>query len=245
MSDESRSFSWARTELTTNVAVDVCARASLQSLASIISQNLLSLSQHLGSQHELLKTIVVSPLPGFPASTEGDLLAQLLRKKLEPRTEAWVDDGRQAAPGHGAGADAHPSAAAAAAAAAATCSELWDWAGRAANEEARKRTWGGNFTLEEKQLGIANVSTGLRRTLSQDGDDEDEDDDEDDDDDDDVGDQPLSAAKSDKGAAEMTPRPRTPTRPPPSNIEDVLRFMCTGVDSGTPAGIAAGAHFRR
>ena len=203
-----------------------CARASLQSLASIISQNLLSLSQHLGSQHELLKAIVVSPLPGFPASTEGDLLGQLLRKKLEPRTEGWVDEGRQASPGHGAG--AHPAAAAA------VCSELWDWAGRAANEEARKRTWGGNYTLEEKQLGIANVSTGLQRTLPQDEDDED-----------DADDQSFNGAKPDRGAAGTTRRPREPTGPPPSNIEDVLRFMCTGIEPGTPAGIAAGAHLRR
>ena len=49
----------------------------------------------------------------------------------------------------------------------------------AANEEARKHTWGGNYTLEEREMGVENVVTGLRRKLKEDPDessDEDEDD---------------------------------------------------------------------
>ena len=48
----------------------------------------------------------------------------------------------------------------------------------AANEEARKHTWGGNFTLDEREMGVENVVTGLRRKLKDDPDessDEDED----------------------------------------------------------------------
>lgn len=43
--------------------------------------------------------------------------------------------------------------------------ELWDWAPVEANQEARRRNWGGNFTLEEREMGIQNVVTGLRRQL--------------------------------------------------------------------------------
>ena len=40
--------------------------------------------------------------------------------------------------------------------------ELWEWAGVAANEEARKHEWGGDYTLAEIEGGIENVVTGLR-----------------------------------------------------------------------------------
>ena len=40
--------------------------------------------------------------------------------------------------------------------------EMWEWAGMAANEQARKHEWGGDYTLEEIEGGIENVVTGLR-----------------------------------------------------------------------------------
>lgn len=43
--------------------------------------------------------------------------------------------------------------------------ELWNWAGRAANELARQHEWGGDFTLAEREAGVENVVTGLRRKL--------------------------------------------------------------------------------
>ena len=44
--------------------------------------------------------------------------------------------------------------------------ELWEWAGMAANEQARKHEWGGDYTLEEIEGGIENVVTGLRDEVS-------------------------------------------------------------------------------
>ena len=40
--------------------------------------------------------------------------------------------------------------------------ELWEWAGMAANEQARKHEWGGDYTAEEIEGGVENVVTGLR-----------------------------------------------------------------------------------
>lgn len=40
--------------------------------------------------------------------------------------------------------------------------DLWEWAGIAANEQARKHEWGGDYTAEEIEGGIENVVTGLR-----------------------------------------------------------------------------------
>ena len=49
----------------------------------------------------------------------------------------------------------------------------------AANEQARKHIWGGNYTLEEKEMGIDKVVTGLRRKLPDSDDESEEDEDED------------------------------------------------------------------
>ena len=40
--------------------------------------------------------------------------------------------------------------------------ELWEWAGITANEQARKHEWGGDYTLAETEAGIENVVTGLQ-----------------------------------------------------------------------------------
>ncbi|MCJ1401708.1 mediator of RNA polymerase II transcription subunit 8 [Xylographa trunciseda] len=145
--------------------------ASLQSVAAIISQNLASVSQHLSTHQDLFASMVVYPLPEFPGQTQEALLGQLLRKKLEPNVEDWVAEGRKTAheiAAHGLDGTLQQS----------ELQDLWSWAGMAANEEARKHTWGGNFTLEEREMGVGNVVTGLRRKLREDPDessDEDED----------------------------------------------------------------------
>ena len=116
--------------------------------------------------------MVVYPLPEFPGQTQEDLLGQLLRKKLEPNVEDWVADGRQTASETTRQDNESTSQLS-------ERQDLWSWAGMAANEEARKHTWGGDFTLEEREMGVENVVTGLRRKLKEDPDessDEDEDD---------------------------------------------------------------------
>ncbi|KZF26196.1 hypothetical protein L228DRAFT_242628 [Xylona heveae TC161] len=161
---------------------------SLQSLATIISQHLATLSAHLTTHHDLLSSTIVYPLPTFPGRTEESLLGQLLRKKLEPAVEDWVDRGReiatealgngnnQSANGQTSGDHAQPSATvgglpdptSSASSSRLTEKELdslWDWARVAANEEARARDWDADYTREEQESGIQNVITGLRRKL--------------------------------------------------------------------------------
>lgn len=100
-------------------------------------------------------------------------MEQLLRTKLDPRVEDWVTRGRIA------GTEATSSGSAGEGLSESDLAELWSWAPIEANAEARRRNWGGNYTLEEKEAGIENVVTGLRRTLPDDDDDDDEDEDED------------------------------------------------------------------
>ncbi|RAH51392.1 RNA polymerase II mediator complex subunit MED8 [Aspergillus brunneoviolaceus CBS 621.78] len=137
---------------------------SLQSQATIISNNLLTISDHLSDNRDLLATLVAYPSPSYPSRNPANTVAleQLLRTKLDPRVEDWVARGRKAAgaAGNGNGLDDLGALA-----------ELWDWAPVEANQEARRRNWGGNFTLEEREQGVGNVVTGLRRVLEDDDDD--------------------------------------------------------------------------
>ncbi|KAJ5201902.1 uncharacterized protein N7498_006565 [Penicillium cinerascens] len=159
--------------------------SSLQSQASIISNNLVSVSEHLSDHRDLLSSLVAYPGPDYPGRTQASTLEQLLRTKLDPRVEDWVARGRAAGTEPPAldASNLNPSAVAAAAQAQkplseAELAELWEWAPIEANQEARRRNWGGNFTLEEREAGIQNVVTGLKRQLEDDEGSEDEEEEE-------------------------------------------------------------------
>nr|XP_001401681.2 mediator of RNA polymerase II transcription subunit 8 [Aspergillus niger CBS 513.88] len=143
---------------------------SLQSQATIISNNLLTISDHLSDNRDLLSNIVAYPDASYPSRVPANNVAleQVLRTKLDPRVEDWVARGRRAGA---------PTTSSDRLLSDDAIAELWDWAPVAANEEARKRNWGGNYTLEEREMGIENVVTGLSRVL-EDDDEEDESDSE-------------------------------------------------------------------
>ncbi|KAI5306231.1 mediator of RNA polymerase II transcription subunit 8 [Ascosphaera atra] len=158
------------------------AASSLQSQAAIISNNLNSISQHLSDNSALLSSLVAYPTPDFPGRTEAGVLSQLMRTKLEPYAEDWVAKGRALGGGTGAvtnhtveGGDKGAGGLSGE-----ELTELWHWAPIQANMMARERNWGGDYTREEKEMGLENVVTGLRRPLNDDSDEEeDEEDDED------------------------------------------------------------------
>lgn len=145
-------------------ASNTLSRSSLQSLASVISNHLTSVSSHLSSHSPLLASLAVFPLPSYPGKTQEPLLGQLLRKKLEPGVEDWVIKGKEIAEQ---GAKDEKSRQ--------DILELWTWAGMAANELARGHEWGGDFTQDELEGGLENVVTGLRRQLNWEDEEEDED----------------------------------------------------------------------
>ncbi|KAL2216716.1 putative RNA polymerase II mediator complex component Med8 [Thermoascus aurantiacus ATCC 26904] len=188
--------------------------SSLQSQASIISNNLLSVSEQLSEHRELLFSLVAYPGPDYPGKTQANVLEQLLRTKLDPRVEDWVARGRTA------GASAlenkegqlseHELA------------ELWEWAPIEANMEARRRNWGGNFTLEEKEMGIQNVVTGLRRRLDLEEEEEAEEDEEED--------EEKGGLDTDKMEVVASEGNRVPPKPvsPALPLDEVLRYMMTG-----------------
>ncbi|GKZ20734.1 mediator of RNA polymerase II transcription subunit 8 [Aspergillus brasiliensis] len=223
---------------------------SLQSQATIISNNLLTISDHLSDNRDLLSNIVAYPDASYPSRIPANNVAleQVLRTKLDPRVEDWVARGRRAgAPtttsdtGAGALGQYHTNNGQGLLSDEAIA-ELWDWAPVAANEEARKRNWGGNYTLEEREMGIENVVTGLSRVL--------EDDDEEDESDSEEGEGEademevvgvrrrsgagaglefdIAAANTGSAAAAAGAKMVAPVVP----LDEILRFMTTGAAPG-------------
>ena len=161
--------------------------------------------------------MAVYPLPQFPGRTQENLLGQLLRKKLEPNVEDWVAEGRKIgteaeAQGDKGGLNREEML------------NLWTWAGMAANEQARKHTWGGNYTSEEKERGVENVVTGLRRRLKEDP----EDLSEEEDDEDDEADDPNGDKMEIDGVNRNDDEPTAAPALNPLLLNAIFRFMMTG-----------------
>jgi len=138
--------------------------SSLQITSSILAGNMGEISRHLSIHHDLFSQLVVYPQPNFPGRTQEGLLGQLLRKKLEPHVEDWVNSGKEE---EGLGDDDG-------------LEDLWkfarEWSGERIAHYALEEQ-GDNYTAEEREMGIENVNTGLKETEESDSDeDEDEDD---------------------------------------------------------------------
>ena len=114
------------------------------------------------------------PSANFPGRTQENVLMQLLRKKLEPNVEEWVERGREAA------AEATPEGINA-------MEVMWadmrEWCLERTKayiiEEANDV-----YTAEERAAGVETVKTGLRRNLDEESDEEEEEEEDEDEDDD-------------------------------------------------------------
>lgn len=62
--------------------------------STILAQSLKSITEHLSKHSDLFAQTVVYPSTNFPGRSQENLVGQLLRKKLEPGVESWVEEGR-------------------------------------------------------------------------------------------------------------------------------------------------------
>lgn len=140
--------------------------SSLQASAQIIQRNLQNVLANLQENSELFDRMALHPSTNFPGRTQEGILGQLLRKKLEPNVEELVEQGRETAR------LVTPEGLA-------MLQEVWDecrdWTmeriAKYVEEEA-----GDVYTKQEREMGVENVHTGLKRELEEfDSDDEDED----------------------------------------------------------------------
>jgi mediator of RNA polymerase II transcription subunit 8, fungi type len=198
------------------------ARSSLQSHSGLISNNLQAVAKQLADNQQLLSSLVAYPLPQYPKS-QAHLLEHLLRTKLEPEVEEWVEKGQEIA--QKASKERYSGLSEPAR------DELWQWAPIAANDEIRKQNWGGDYTMAEKQSGIENVVTGLRRELQEPPDPEEQDEVE-------GADESEEADDDEEDVVEIRRKPNAPglefdlstAKRPTSQmpIENIFRFMVTG-----------------
>jgi mediator of RNA polymerase II transcription subunit 8 len=134
-----------------------CLRESIQTSASILGNNINSIVEHLSRNADVLNRTVVYPSTNYPGRTQEGLLGQLLRKKLEPQVETWVEEGRTIQE------NAQESNEE-------DMEELWAWGKEWIGQ--RVATYileeaGDNYTVEEREMGIENVNIGLRRKLDE------------------------------------------------------------------------------
>jgi mediator of RNA polymerase II transcription subunit 8 len=176
-----------------------------------------ALTAHLNNHAELLSKTVVYPSTNYPGRTQEGLLGQLLRKKLEPHVETWVEEGRDIQAELKTGETEE-----------ALLSWAKDWLGERVSTYAADEA-GDNYTVAERELGIENVRTGLRRKLEE-SDSEDEDEDENMEE---TGVQVTSARRSSMGQVEfgMSEVKKDPNLKATS-VEDILRFATSGVAPG-------------
>ncbi len=191
-------------------------RPSLQSSAAALSFNLNQLNETFTTHALLLRQAHAYPLPNFPGHTQEALLGQLLRKKMEPGVERWVEEHTiTAANGHSGDAIKDSE-----------WRDLWSWAaptsqgivGPMLEEDG---AFGDDFTIAERKAGVEGVVTGLKRKL--DGESDSEEDDEDENDEgggekmEDV--MPSNGVKGEEGVDPSLP---------PLSLESILRFTTTG-----------------
>ncbi|TVY47484.1 Mediator of RNA polymerase II transcription subunit [Lachnellula occidentalis] len=191
--------------------------SSLQASISILVTNIETLTTHLSKNADQLNRTVVYPSTNYPGRTQEALLGQLLRKKLEPSVEGWVDEGRAIQnEAELKGGDEE---------------ELWNWARSWLGPRLQKYAMqesSDNYTAEERAVGIENVNTGLRRKLEDnhhDSDEEDEEEDEDEEMEDATTDTKRAISRDGLfGMGEVTRDPAGKAR----SEDDILRFAMSG-----------------
>lgn len=134
------------------------------------------LATALSQQRQLFASMHAYPTSTFPGVAQEMLLQQLLRKKLDPKAEDWLEENAKPVQEEAAntGSAGHLKDA--------DMRELWSWAkGSQASVLERlmeEGAWDDDFTIKEREDGVENVVTGLKQRLDtddEDGDDEDED----------------------------------------------------------------------
>lgn len=204
--------------MASNVSIDSGARRntdfsvsfssnSLQASAQILQRNLQTVLDSLSENSDLFSRIAIHPSTNYPGRAQENVLTQLLRKKLEPDVEELVEQGRETAR------LATPEGIT-------ELQGIWDelrsWThGRIATyvrEEA-----GDAYTKDEREAGIENVRTGLKRDIEEDDDDDDEDEEDEDEDDEDI-----EEKKEPKGGAQDSAKVHVERGPEP---ETLLWFM--------------------
>lgn len=188
----------------------------MQAAAQVVSIQLEEVQTAIAEKQDFFKAAHVFPLTTFPAHTQENMLNELLRKRLQPSTEDWIK--RYGTNGTSRNISTTQSNE--------ELRELWSSASLFSKDLVvdwiKANQFEDEFTIAEKEMGIENIETGLRRKFWEE--DEDEDDAQDEDKMEDV---QISSKRTSADGFEIDP-----SRPAMS-VEQILRVLSTG---RSPAG---------
>lgn len=166
--------------------------------------NLAELADVLNSQRQLFSALHAHPMPNYPGLTEELRLQGMLRKKLDPRAEAWIDEALKSKKAMGEDDGNLLSAD--------QMEKIWESAKPVSREimapMLEDEVFDDDYTIEERAKGVENIVTGVKRIdegQDEDGDEMDED---------------QSLAISNVPGADPTKAPEP--------LENLLRFTATG-----------------
>ncbi|KUJ09687.1 uncharacterized protein LY89DRAFT_597801 [Mollisia scopiformis] len=188
--------------------------SSIQTQNAILVTHVDGVTKLLSSHADLLNRTVVFPSTNYPGRTQEGLLTQLLRKKLEPQVENWVEGGRQIAQAEGLSGKDNDE----------FLGWAVDWTGKRIAEYAQNEALD-EYTIDEQALGIENVNTGLKAKYE---DDESEDSNEDED----MADAGVAVTSARRtslgqveyGLGEVKKQPSGTSK----SVDEILRFATTG-----------------
>lgn len=203
-------------------------------MATILSSNLKSITDHMKDNADVFERAVTYPSTNFPGRTQENLLGQLLRKKLEPGVERWVDEG-EAMHRNTDGMDGLEA--------------QWRVAGTSIKAMVARAAFAHRddpYTAEERQTGIENVRTGLLKPMKIPGEEDDDEESEDEDADED-GDQEMKdvgAAEEGKGGRTAENGIEKKITGPVRTLDEIARFGVTGLTPEDEPPVTSAA-FRR
>lgn len=151
-------------------------RPELQKASTKLGTNLEGLASALSGQRQLFTSLHVYPLPVFPGHTQEGLLQQLVRKKLDVKAEDWIEESVGIS-------KEQQSNGEAGALSGEDMKELWSSAGDIQRDIFKRLSedpgWDDVYTIREREEGVQNVVTGLKRDLDDSEDEEEDGEDED------------------------------------------------------------------
>ncbi|KFA54924.1 hypothetical protein S40293_02338 [Stachybotrys chartarum IBT 40293] len=145
------------------------SHSSLQASAQILQRNLQTVLDCMNENKDLFNRTAIHPSTNYPGRTQENILLQLVRKKVEPNVEELLSQAREAADAVGPEGIANLQK---------LWEELREWTHGRIAEYVREEA-GDVYTKEERDIGVENVRTGLRKNLDDDDEDEEFEDDED------------------------------------------------------------------
>lgn len=179
----------------------------------ILNDNLQRVLANLNEHNDVFSRLAIRPSTNYPGRTQEALLTQLLRKKKEPNVDEAAEEAKLYAEAVGQeGLDKMLD----------IWSEVYKWLAPRVSQYIREEMRD-PYTKKEREMGIENVRTGLKRDIEKEYNEEEE---EDDDDQEESEEEEEEDAQPDTRPAEPQANDAPVTRGP--ELEQLLWFMTRG-----------------